>query len=1018
MRNLAILFLIISFSLTSLAQTPKKNNFGKNDKNTSSPKIGDEKTEFEKAIGETDATTRISALQNFLKNFPNTEQKNRVLGLIVSGRAEIAEVKLQNFETEEAVKLFKLAVKEVPQPVSDELFSRVLMQIPSSLFFRGERKSAYEISDLIEEKIGDNAKQLIGLSAFFISVENGLDAVRVLNKSIEKDPNSSVAYQTLGLAHRMNFDLELSIEANQKSLELDSESIPAKRSLAEMKRATGKTDEALKLYEEILAKDSSDWNAKTGLILSMFDAGKAVEAELQMRNFLVENPNNLPLLVGAAYYFAANGDGTQAIDYSQKALAVEPRYVWAYITLAKGFVLQGEPLLAERSLLTAKQYGNFPTLQYELAKARIAAGFYRDAADELKTSFSVKDGLIKTSIGGRFAIEANNFTELLGLERQASIFQPNAADDAVKAEKLKNLLNFVQNLEAENADETNLIAAADEFIKGDDQMKTHRQIFVANQLLEKQKALPKVLEITKDAVKGVDAALDVKNSSSAVLADEIYEPRKLATAKGETLLVPELPRQTLAAILRGRIEEISGWALFRQEKNDEALLRMKRAISVFPKDSAWSRLTFWQMGMILEREGENEEALDNYIKGYLPEEKDEVKKIVIESLYKRMYGSLDGLKERLEAKPEETNVASIFTKKTEPKVEKTPETKVEKPSEEVPSENDEIEKLPEDLNLNIKLKPLENPTPTSEETVLVEDEKTETVNEKVEIVSDENKSETETPEISVEPKVKTVVSDDETKTDEIKNDTETVSEKPTESNDSEKEIEKPKPVGKPVLIIEDKLTNTRTESTIGDETVDKMPADEKVEEKTVEPTEVKKIEDEVKEVETDISDSEKTSDETTKTDETISTEVPTKTEVEEVKTDENPENKTISPTENIVSTENPTTNRPRIVSEDKIKNISDETSLCEIVINQEVVSFINNGGSMDVLVVIANDAEGTEIKAVSSSPEDVEAVFQPEIGEAKGRAFFIIRSISTKTGEFKVTFETPCGNKEILVKVR
>ena len=44
---------------------------------------------------------------------------------------------------------------------------------------------------------------------------------------------------------------------------------------------------------------------------------------------------------------------------------------------------QKKPLDAERTLLGARRYGNFPTLEYEIASARLMAGFYRDAAEEL-----------------------------------------------------------------------------------------------------------------------------------------------------------------------------------------------------------------------------------------------------------------------------------------------------------------------------------------------------------------------------------------------------------------------------------------------------------------------------------------------------------------------------------------------------------------------------------------------------------------------------------------------------------
>jgi hypothetical protein len=63
---------------------------------------------------------------------------------------------------------------------------------------------------------------------------------------------------------------------------------------------------------------------------------------------------------------------------------------------------------------------------------------------------------------------------------------------------------------------------------------------------------------------------------------------------------------------------------------------------------------------------------------------------------------------------------------------------------------------------------------------------------------------------------------------------------------------------------------------------------------------------------------------------------------------------------------------------------------------------------------LANDA----IKAVSESPEDIEIQRDAEIGNVRGRSLFIIRSLSEKTGDFSVRFESPCAILRVKVTVR
>lgn len=1185
MRNLAFLLLLILLSITAISQD-QKTNFGKTAKpdQTQKIKIGDEKEEFRKAINQISPENRVAALLKFIKNFPESGQKDRALGLITSGRAELADDKLRVGETEEGIKLFKLAVEEAPIPISDQLYTGIILQIPNNLFWRGQRPAAFEIAKLIEEKVSDNPTQMLALATFHIGVENGSGAIRLAEKAIKLKPDLRVAYQTLGLAHRINFDLGNSAEAYAKALEFDTSSATALRNLAEMRRATGKTAEAIALYQRILEKDVSgyndqeeknnaDINARTGLILSMFDAGKVVEAELQLNKSLEANPNNLILLVGAAYWYAANGDGDKAIELSQRALSVEPRYTWSYIALARGLMKKGDPLAAERTLLAARQFGNFPTLQYEIALTRLAAGFYRDAADELKETFTIKDGILSTKLGGRFEVEAENFTKLLSLERQASIFQAGSADNGEDAEKLKKLLDFVQSLEAENSDEAGIIRSADEFIKGDDKMKTYRQIYVANQLLDKKKALPKVLEITKDAIAGIDRALEVKNSSSAILADALYEPRRIAISRGEAIIVPEIPSQTLSDIVRGRIEEISGWALYRQQKNDEAIIRLKRAISILPKDSAWLRSSMWRMGTILELKGESKEALNYYIKGYSPEENDEVKRIIIESLYKKINGSLEGLQERLEAKQPETNSTAIFVKKEEPKavITKQPETKQpeRKPESNIILNGKKVPDIVPIARNSEKPKPVQTPaivnsemtdeitvtpTPKPEETIVVEKPQTEnssiikkpqTENTKNEdndtkTVFDENNDtkniDTEKTESLVDEKIvdesknsnipdvpinsaisevptdnqtDLVVAKPETKPDELKNEVKsaeinndvksteiksdvisdetnskiksddllTITEdKPFETesqttkdeqkksettNDinapeiEEPKIEEPKDkpaeeaktrqkiTGKPIVIIEDKLLQTNRETTKTDDTEAKK-LDEAIinEVKTDDPVaEVKKIDKAVADKETaEVSNAatklaDKNVDDQVNdlsledaVTENLNSETPKNIEInppaDETKKAEDSDVQNEDTDQSLIKDNRPTlidlgAVRPRIVPADQIKKTQVETPpTCGILVTQEVISIINNGGSMGILVGVEKKFDDFDIKAISSSPEDVDILFEPGIGAEVERAFFVIRSISTNQGEYKVTFETPCGNKEILVKVR
>jgi hypothetical protein len=101
------------------------------------------------------------------------------------------------------------------------------------------------------------------------------------------------------------------------------------------------------------------------------------------------------------------------------------------------------------------------------------------------------------------------------------------------------------------------------------------------------------------------------------------------------------------------------------------------------------------------------------------------------------------------------------------------------------------------------------------------------------------------------------------------------------------------------------------------------------------------------------------------------------------------------------------------------ENSKSENDSCQLSISQDSVSILSQGGSLGVLLGFQGDGgDVSKITATSDSPGDLEILLEPDIGKQSKRAFFIIKSISDKKGTYTVTFDSPCGKKEVLVKVR
>jgi len=611
----------------------------------------DEKEEVELTLT-LPADKRIEALKAFIAAHPQSVAVPRANELIIVAHAMLGDQKLRAGDTDGGVQQFRLAISEAPSNMPDRLFTEVIARIPTNLFLRGQRAAATEAAHQAEALAKLNPRRLLAIAEYYLAIEDANEASRLAELALQTAPDSAAAHQTLGAARHIGLRLEEAETEYARALALDPKSGAARLALADLRRSAGKAEEALALYREQLQVDPKSNSARAGVVLSLLELGKKDEADQELNSVLQDKDQarNLPLLVGAAYWFLAHNEPGRGLELAQKAVTLEPRYSWAQIALARALVANKRPQEAETSLRFIRQFSRFPTLDYELASMLAALGLYDEAAQELARSFTLKNGQIETRLAGRKAASATSFIELLAPERRAAIFQAGPADTEANAKMLKALLALntaLDGAEGRTASEDELSAIAQDFTAGDDAMRTYRQVYVAGKFVSRKVALSTVVDLLEQATSGVEVALSEPAATLAVQPDEYTDIRARALAQGGTPRIPDAPRSALSGLLRGRIEDLAGVALFNLDKPAEAVAHLRRAISAAPEGTPLWRSAMWHLGAALEANGKNDQALLYYIKSYVAGAPDPARRSVIENVYKKVNGTLDGLDDKI-----------------------------------------------------------------------------------------------------------------------------------------------------------------------------------------------------------------------------------------------------------------------------------------------------------------------------------------------------------------------------------
>ena len=171
--------------------------------------------------------------------------------MLTATRAAHGEAMLDAGNADAGTDLIKLAFSEAPTPWHDRLFAEIISKLPTTLYMRGQRAEALAMAEAMEAKLGSDPAKLVMLAGFYLGIENGPNAKRLVQKAISEGNDSADAYVVLGLAERLSFDMAASEKAYSAAMERRPDSGQIVSALADVRRAAGKPAEA-RLYRRLL----------------------------------------------------------------------------------------------------------------------------------------------------------------------------------------------------------------------------------------------------------------------------------------------------------------------------------------------------------------------------------------------------------------------------------------------------------------------------------------------------------------------------------------------------------------------------------------------------------------------------------------------------------------------------------------------------------------------------------------------------------------------------------------------
>ncbi|HTG17619.1 MAG TPA: tetratricopeptide repeat protein [Blastocatellia bacterium] len=643
---------------------------------------------LDRARSATTQDERIKLLEKFLVSYRSSELEPEARQQLMREYSLKGEQALREANPQQAAQAFKSVFRNAPFIITDKIFSQYIFPLPIAMNAFGYRAESVDLMRTFESRFQDQPNRLVEIGFFYVQIEAPFEAVRLLERAVQLAPNDHRAHNSLGTAYLISLRLDDAATEFQKALELDARDEYANLNLGHLARASGEYERAVGFYRKQLTLKSDDAEAHGGLGIALLASGRDEEAAPEIKRAMELAPGDYRFMTQLAVFYTTRKKPALARPLIEKAIRVERRYAWAFIAKAEVDLLENKYGDALSTMLAAQSQASFATLTFELAKSLMTVDGYDQATEVMNRSFKInEDGEFETLLGGAIKARSPRLDLLLERERQAALFlsdhpttslQYRLAEALVKIDYYsKTAVAARKPAPAKTAATRGKAgrskAAARETAADDDESQALSRprrvsggpLASAELSAGSDAGLPGVPELMRaitsfttlddgrQVFRMVWAARKLTGSGIALDAAVQLSQRAIAMADaatepaGSMRDAPLLEREGRRLVFLGRAFDALGWAQFKKGDTRGAVANLLKSVETYPP-SLEKKAAIWHLAVAMEETGDERRALDLYIASYDAEmPTSSVRRAQIESLYRKLNGSLAGLEDKL-----------------------------------------------------------------------------------------------------------------------------------------------------------------------------------------------------------------------------------------------------------------------------------------------------------------------------------------------------------------------------------